>query len=234
MRDNTSPNELSNMLNSSINAKDITSNYLNNVSKFLKSKEPSLKINKISDGSLRVAYNIMANDLNSTNGSNSDNSSPSFIDLKEYFAQSPKRKMKKDGGWYMVIPVGNHTTRELRHVVGSREWDRISHIDMNSTTSINSMSVDSWQQQIAPTGGLIPEVVYNWKSSNITRNPIQPKGLRAHYINFRTVSNTSDPMSWIVGRQNLSDNISNSNNSELLAKSIGDIIVAHVNSYNNM
>lgn len=125
-----------------------------------------------------------------------------FIDLKQYFANSSKVKRKKNGGWYLIIPIGVKA-KTLREADWSTYKD-ISHDEYGQTEDFG----DNLQQQNIQSAydkiqsgesktGLINPIHYKWKSGNVTR---VHKGKRAGYISFRTVSDTSDPNSWIVMR----------------------------------
>ena len=59
-----------------------------------------------------------------------------FIDMKQYFAKSSKRKRKKNGGWYMVIPIGNKAS-DLKASSPRSLWNTVSHSPFGSTSQLS-------------------------------------------------------------------------------------------------
>ena len=49
------------------------------------------------------------------------------IDLKPFFRNSSKVKRKKNGGWYMVIPIGI-SSRNLQATSGRKTYDKIREV----------------------------------------------------------------------------------------------------------
>lgn len=122
----------------------------------------------------------------------------SFIDLKEAYARSSKAKRKDKGGWYLIIPIGAKS-KDLRTVAPKSLWQQFSHADFGTTVQIPKLQQALGKDQ----SQVISQLQYEWKSNSVTRTaPKSGKGTRGRYISFRTVSDKSDPMSWIVGRQN--------------------------------
>lgn len=122
----------------------------------------------------------------------------SFIDLKEAYARSPKAKHKENGGWYLIIPIGARS-KDLRSIAPKSLWQQFSHADFGTTIEIPKLQQALGKDQ----SQVISNLQYQWKSNNVTRvAPKNGKGTRGKYITFRTVSDKSDPMSWIIGRQN--------------------------------
>lgn len=225
-----SVNEFTDFLNRSVDKKEITNDYLKNLSVWLRTKEHSLHVAETPDA-LEVSYSLLKQSM-------SDNGM-TFIDLKQYFKNSSKAKPTKNGGWYLVVPVGGiHKVSDYRDVYGRNTWDKeISKMNMGQTFSSADKSLPQRLQSRIQggTGNVIPELTYNWKSSSITREQWGSSGKRARYLTFRTVSNKSDPMSWIVGRQNLSQQIkaNNSHNERQLGSYIAEVINAYVSEYNS-
>lgn len=188
---NSLENQFKDLFTRTINKKTITDNIRNDLGSWIKSKDSSLNVSNVGDDILSISYSLMQDEA-SKNDIN-------FIDLKPYFERSSKVKRTKNGGWYMVIPISNSATK-LRSAYGRSLWDRISHTDFGSTSSegdINRIQSTLGVSQDAT----IPELQYAWKSNNVTRVQWGASGKRGKYIQFRTVSNKSDPNSWIVGRQ---------------------------------
>lgn len=146
-----------------------------------------------------------------------------FYDLKPYFAQSPKAKPRKDGkGWYLVVPVGSpHKVSQLRQAYSRSLWDEISHMPMGKTA--NQGDIDRFRQVLggqtnSPTGLLD----YTWQSTSITKVPWGTK--RSRYITFRTVSDRSDPNSWLIGRNQMNNAINEVAKNERQARTIARYI----------
>lgn len=174
-----------------------------------------------SGNSISVTYKIL--DSNS-------NDRIRFFDLKPYFARSAFAKRTKgrgsntDTGWYLKVPVGGYQkSTTMRMAYGRNVWDKISHIDFGSTYGGND-NVARFQRILANTDGQGQALAYKWKSNSITRVPYGSSGSRGRYITFRTVSNKSDPMSWIVGRDSLTSAINNNSISEDEAREIATIV----------
>lgn len=170
---------------------------------------------KLSTNGLKVAYKIIED--------TSTNEQIRFIDLKPYFMQSPKAKTTKDGGWYLKIPVGGfQSTTKMRMAYGRSLWDDISHLNFGETGGQNA-NIERFKKVLNSSGEGEGALAYQWKSTNITR--IQSGGGKyGHYITFRTVSNKSDPMSWVTSRSILEDRIKNSTNTQEEAEKIASII----------
>jgi len=136
-----------------------------------------------------------------------------FVDLKPYFQNSPKAKRKKNGGWYIIIPLGVGS-KKLRQV-SFPDYTSLSHSPVGTTASIGSVSKFQDVLQGEQQSGLVNSLRYNWQSNNVTRE-LTPSGKRSSYISFRTVSDKSAPNSWIVGRQAFSkDNTSEITNTQM-------------------
>lgn len=121
------------------------------------------------------------------------------IDLKPYFARSPKKKIAKDGHWYMFIPISIKTRDmprkqydELRGRTMGGQSDTVSLSGIMDTRRTKSQ-LSSWNR--------------NAKGTNITRT--RSSGGRTTYTMFRTVNANSPANSWIIGRDKINeDNLS--------------------------
>ena len=135
-----------------------------------------------------------------------------FIDMKQYFARSSKVKRKKNGGWYLIVPIGNKAS-ELKSASPRKMWETVSHSPFGSTSQlsdeINNYLEQGFSSQSNQNNQTVPELNYSWKSSNVTRIQKGPSGKYGSYISFRTVSDKSDPRSWLVGRQAFSEDSPN-------------------------
>lgn len=128
-------------------------------------------------------------------------SSDDIVDLKQYFKQSPKRKDTANGGWHMVIPIRRYTgrqeeTRESASGMSSRLYkDLLNQPAKQGYANIMS----SYLHDGRGPGSAVPELNYKPKSNSITR--MANRAGRGHsYVSFRTVSDKSNPASWIVNR----------------------------------
>lgn len=152
----------------------------------------------------------------------------SFFDLKPYFQASSKAKTSKSGGWYLKVPIG-HLASTFRKAYGTKQWNVISHVQFGETAGGTADS-SRLQQILSNSGGLnSTPLAYQWKSSNITRVPAINGGGRGSYIQFRTVSDKSDPNSWVVGRKQMNQAINDNTNSEAEARAVASVIDASIN-----
>ena len=182
---------------------------------------------KLSTNGLKVAYKIIED--------TSTNEQIRFIDLKPYFMQSPKAKATKDGGWYLKVPVGGfQSTTKMRMAYGRSLWDDISHLEFGETGGQNA-NIERFKKVLNSSGESEGALAYQWKSTNITR--IQSGGGKyGHYITFRTVSNKSDPMSWIVGRNNIQQQVNarsfDPQKAKIISNIIREAIIKNIEQYN--
>lgn len=169
------------------NKAEITKSLINEtVSKINKSGEYKATANKDSFD-ISIGDNAVRNHY--------DPSTISFYDLKAAFSRSSKRKQKKNGGWYLIVPIGIKS-KMLRKLDWSTYKD-ISHDDFGDTEDFGKKNDFQSTIQRENQSGVISDYRYQWKSANVTRVP-SGKGNRAGYMSFRTVSDTSDPMAWLV------------------------------------
>lgn len=182
---------------------------------------------KLSTNGLKVAYKIIED--------TSTNEQIRFIDLKPYFMQSPKAKPTKDGGWYLKIPVGGfQSTTKMRMAYGRSLWDDISHLNFGETGGQNA-NIERFKKVLNSSGEGEGALAYQWKSTNITR--IQSGGGKyGHYITFRTVSNKSDPMSWVCGRNAIQQQVNarsfDPQKAKIISNIIREAIIRNIEQYN--
>lgn len=143
------------------------------------------------------------------------------VDLKPLFMNSTKAKRKKNGGWYLVIPI-SLSSRKLISSSGRKTYDNIrksfSELSPSSTATLNveglfSRDYSSLQNMTLPS--LVPPA----PSGNITATK-SATGKRTTYVAFRTVSDKSSPQSWVINRKNVSQN----NSSMTLQKDVASLI----------
>lgn len=182
---------------------------------------------KLSTNGLKVAYKIIED--------TSTNEQIRFIDLKPYFMQSPKAKTTKDGGWYLKIPVGGfQSTTKMRMAYGRSLWDDISHLNFGETGGQNA-NIERFKKVLNSSGEGEGALAYQWKSTNITR--IQSGGGKyGHYITFRTVSNKSDPMSWVTSRNAIQQQVNarsfDPQKAKIISNIIREAIIRNIEQYN--
>lgn len=137
------------------------------------------------------------------------------IDMKKAFARSPKRNIKKNGGWWMVIPMRRMTSRTKSKDadgMSKRLYDDLRRQKLPKGVKSQTIVSDYlFDNRGAPSQ--VPNLNYEPKSHNITRirntDTMTQRGSR--YVAFRTVSDKSHPASWLINRStedpdNLSDN----------------------------
>lgn len=121
------------------------------------------------------------------------------IDMKPFFKASSKAKRKKDGGWYLTIPIAM-SSKDIEQNYGRKYYDDIR----NKLMSSNSATVSSPLFKDGLSGSSSP-LAYQRKSGNITatkQTTMKNGKTRNSYTMFRTVSDKSSPTSWIIGREN--------------------------------
>lgn len=209
-----------------IDEKQITESYTKGLANELKKTFGNLAV-RDNGSSVSVAYRIL-NDANNEN--------VGFYDLKQAFARSSKAKPTKDGGWYIRIPISNRAT-EYRQAFGRKLWDTISHTEFGTTSSADE-NIARFQKILSNAGGVNSSpIAYQWKSTSVTRERFGSSATRGRYISFRTVSNKSDPNSWVTSRAILYDRIEDATNTEEDARKVASIVssaISHIISeYNN-
>lgn len=112
------------------------------------------------------------------------------IDLKPYFAKSSKRKTKKDGGWYLTVPI-----RRKARGMSRRMYEQLRAVDIGDSPSKTVVSDYLYDRRRQSDASLLN---YTPKSNNINKMKV---GRNRHdYVAFRTVSDKSPAGSWIINR----------------------------------
>lgn len=112
------------------------------------------------------------------------------IDLKPYFAHSPNRIRKEDGGWYIRIPI-----RKKARDMSSRLYNQLRAVDVSPGTQKTVVSDYLYDRRRESDATMLN---YEPVSQNITK---QKSGNNRHtYVSFRTVSDKSPASSWIINR----------------------------------
>lgn len=210
--DNDSLNNLKQFIDEETDPKLFEESYAKGLAKDL-AKTFGYDTVKVNGTDISIAYRILDGD---------DDAQLKFFDLKPYFEQSAHAKPTKNGGWYLRVPIGNRAS-EFRRAYGRKQFDIISHIQFGQTAGQDANRA-RFQKILSNAGGLMSSpLAYQWKSTNVTRLPIG-NGARGRYVSFRTVSDKSDPNSWIIGRKSLEESINNNTSTEEEAKAVAEVI----------
>lgn len=220
---NKSLQDLKKFLENEIDQKRIENSYVRGLADELK-KTFGNAVNS-GDNYVGITYRIL--DDASSNGIG-------FYDLKTAFARSPKAKTSKDGGWYLIVPIKN-TAKQLRSAYGSNLWNTISHTEFG-TTSGQQANISRFQKILMNSDMNNTPLAYQWKSANVTRVQMGNSTTRGQYINFRTVSNKSNPNSFLVSRSSMEEAIKqgtdNAQDAEKVAKIVRSAIQHAIENYN--
>lgn len=218
--DNDSLNQLKSFIDEETDPKKFEESYAKGLAKDLAKTFGSDTV-KVNGTDISIAYKIL----------NSDDEQLKFFDLKPYFEQSAHAKPTKSGGWYLRVPIGNRAS-EFRRAYGRKQFDIISHIQFGQTAGQDANRA-RFQKILSNTGGLMSSpLAYQWKSTSVTRVPYG-NGIRGRYISFRTVSNKSDPNSWIISRKSLEDSINKNTSTEEEAKAVAEVISSAIDRIMN-
>lgn len=222
--DNESLNRLKSFIDEETDPKIFEESYAKGLAKDLAKTFGSDTV-KVNGTDISIAYKILGSDDNQL----------TFFDLKPYFERSAHAKVTKDGGWYLRVPIGNRAS-EFRRAYGRKQFDIISHIQFGQTAGENA-NRERFQKILSNAGGLMSSpLAYQWKSTSVTRVPYG-NGIRGRYISFRTVSNKSNPNSWVTSKAILYDRIKDATNTEEEARAVASVIsnaISHIiDEYNN-
>lgn len=210
---NESLRRLKSFLDEEADTKPIIDNYVKGLVKDLQNTFGRDTV-KVKGTDINVAYKVLTD---------AENNKIQFFDLKPYFQRSAKVKISKNGGWYLKIPIG-HTASQFRSAYGSKAWNQISHVQFGTTVNPD-VNMQRLQKVLSNSGGLTSNSLgYQWKSSSITRVPSANGGNRGSYIQFRTVSNRSDPNSWVIGRKSIEQGINNNTDNQQQAEAVAQVI----------
>ena len=123
------------------------------------------------------------------------------IDLKPHFKASSKARETKGGGWHLIVPIRRHTpTSNKSNRMLEEEYEMLKGVSMHQTV------VDEYLLSNRDWTSPIKTLSYEPPTrQNITRKPkVDARGIPtggSNFIAFRTVSNKSNPSSWILNRQ---------------------------------
>lgn len=144
-----------------------------------------------------------------------ENNGTGVIDMKKWFARSPKRRDMKGGGWYMIIPIRRYTPNANQSDGSKMSKEEYNFVKANTsltTSKSGSNVVDDYLYSNRDWDSPIPELSYKPRSKTLTRvaNTNKDGSTRktSNYYTFRTVSSKSPANSWLLNRQNVDpDNI---------------------------
>lgn len=115
------------------------------------------------------------------------------FDMKTGFANSPKRKTSKTGGWYLTIPYRHRTSGSVAPMPKdiNKEAKKLGDRESLSEKLVASLG---YKRETSHTG-------YRWKNAKfdgLTRViKTYPSGMkRSQYLTFRRVSEKTDPGAW--------------------------------------
>ncbi|UXR28856.1 hypothetical protein [Bacillus paranthracis] len=118
------------------------------------------------------------------------------FDIKDGFAASMKKKMKKDGGWYLTVPFRHRTPNSTGSAVGGKAMPTDIYSQARALQGNTGRLTGTEQQYPAQTSWN----GYQHKSGiyeGIQKNTKQyDKTSQNTYASFRRVSDKSDPQSW--------------------------------------
>lgn len=148
------------------------------------------------------------------------------FDMKTGFSKSPKRKVKKSGGWYLTVPFrwatpeavadneafSNQMDKRLHDLVRSKPIQSIrSTAEGIQTRSSGQITLDDLRSMARANRRTRGSRVVGGRSyaAYTHRSPIAQGirreerlyegALQSKYVSFRRVSDKSDPNSWIHG-----------------------------------
>lgn len=130
------------------------------------------------------------------------------IDLKKAFAKSPKRKPKKDGGWYLIVPIR----------IKAKSLSRKAYVDLRKAKiPEGAKSVSKITDYLDGRRRAVSHPSLKPKPMSKTTSRVRTKNKnKSGYMIFRTVSNTSPANAWILNR----DKVTNKNFSKTTLRNI--------------
>lgn len=144
-----------------------------------------------------------------------------ILDLKPYFESSPFVKTTKDGGWYLRVPI-----RRLTSGMSSQLYKEARQIELQSNQTMKTAWINSLYSGRQESS--IASLNYTPVSNNLTRLK-NDAGRGTKYIAFRTVSDKSNPASWILNRGQATED----NMSKTLLKNLNRLVNYRLQHLNN-
>lgn len=116
------------------------------------------------------------------------------LDMKPFFRASPKAKRKKNGGWYLVVPI-QRKTKDM----SNRLYKDVKNLDMGNSKVSDYLYEGRKSRKINP---------FNPREATRSKSITKVKqGNRVGYVSFRTVSDKSPSDSWIINRDIKRDDV---------------------------
>lgn len=123
------------------------------------------------------------------------------IDLKPYFKNSSKKKINKEGNWYLYIPISVKTRK-----ISRRAYDELRAQPTPGEVGGKANLYTQYLYDRRRVSPAVPSLNYKPKSHRVTAyDRAWGAGTRREYIAFRTVNKDSPPNSWIVNRGNVNE-----------------------------
>ena len=120
---------------------------------------------------------------------------PAF-DMKKGFQRSDRAKPKKNGGWYLTIPLRHRTPGTTGSAVGGAAMPMDIYARARALRA-NTQRLTGTEQQYPPgvswTGYQHKSGIYE---GMVRKERFYDKVAQSHYMTFRRVSDKSDPKSW--------------------------------------
>lgn len=120
------------------------------------------------------------------------------LDLKPFFAKSSKKRMKKDGGWYLVVPIKLGARKMKKN--NRRMYEQLRAIDIAPAERKTVISDYLYDRRRVSDASMLN---YEPRSHNIDK--IRTGKNRHDYVAFRTVSDKSPMNSWIINRDKVNE-----------------------------
>lgn len=116
------------------------------------------------------------------------------LDMKPFFRASSKAKRKKNGGWYLVVPI-QRKTKDM----SNRLYKDVKNLDMGDSKVSDYLYEGRKSRKINP---------FNPREATRSKSITKVKqGNRVGYVSFRTVSDKSPADSWIMNRDIKRDDV---------------------------
>lgn len=120
------------------------------------------------------------------------------IDMKKHFRKSPKAKLTKTGGWYLVVPIRRYAARSRKYE--ARGMSQRLYTQLNNAAS-GTKIVSDYLYDNRTKVSAVPELNPTNDKENGSINKMKnPRGRGSIYVSYRTVGSFSKPNSWIMNR----------------------------------
>ena len=129
------------------------------------------------------------------------NGNARVIDLKPHFKASSKARKTEGGGWHLIVPMQRYTPSSHKsNRMVEEEYEMLKDIGIGQTVVDEYILADrDWTSPVKSLS-YQPGRRQNITKVQKRRKDKVPVGGSA-FIAFRTVSNKSDPSSWLINRQ---------------------------------